>query len=142
MKIFTLFVSFLFVGFYMTSEPKCKDFKNGSFIFYQKAVEDFDDNFITIRDGNEQLYIDKNSRDTMCYDVKWLNDCDFRLILSETTRTQGVVQLGDTLFMSIEPIDEEVFSFESSFNKNGQVYNSTGKMKKFDLDSKANKPKK
>ncbi len=130
MKIFTLFLSFLIAGVYMTSEPTCKDFKDGSFIFYQKTIEDFDENFLTIRDGNEQIYIDKNSRDTMCYDIKWLSDCEFRLILNATTRTKGVVQLGDTLYMSIEPINEEVFSFESKFSKNGRAYNSAGKMKK------------
>src|SRR5690242_6995751 len=54
----------------------CKKVKYGTFYFYPPKTND---EIVAIRDKDLQTEIDKKTKDTSFWQVKWKNDCEFSL---------------------------------------------------------------
>lgn len=122
----------LLVGF-TRSKSDCSEFKQGKFICLNKEEKQFDQSQIVIRTINKQIYIDSAKNDTLVYDLKWVSDCEYQLINTKSNlKKEGFVKIGDTLLVTIEPIDSTTFKYRSLIEKNGFKREFKGKMKKIE----------
>jgi len=84
---------------------------------------------MAIRTHDKQIYIDSNKGDTLVYDLKWISDCSYTLIYTYTNKDQeGFLKLGDTLTVTIEPIDNSIFKYTSRIKKNDFKKEFKGRM--------------
>jgi hypothetical protein len=98
-----------------------------------KEENKFNENHIAIRTRNEQTYIDSDKGDTLVYDLNWVSDCGYDLILKSSNLNQeGLIKIGDTLSVVIEPLDDLTFKYVSKVRKNGIEREFKGTMKKIE----------
>ncbi|WP_299763681.1 hypothetical protein [uncultured Dokdonia sp.] len=121
----------LFSFIYKSSENDCSDFKEGTFIYFNNEENTFNKNSITIRTHNKQIYIDSKKGDTLSYDLIWISDCKYQLIHTYTNKkSEGFVKIGDTLIVTIKPIDNLTYKYISKIKKNDFEKEFKGMMKK------------
>jgi hypothetical protein len=129
--LFFLFISSL-LGL-SNSNNDCSEFKVGRYIYLNKEENQFDRTHIAIRTTNRQIYIDSEKGDTLIYDLKWISNCEYELIYTKSNlKKEGFVKIGDTLSVSIEPIDNMTFNYTSKIKENGFEREFKGTMKKIE----------
>ncbi len=115
------------------SNNDCSEFKEGRYIYLNKEENQFDQTHIAIRTTNRQIYIDSEKGDTLIYDLKWISNCEYELIYTKSNlKKEGFVKIGDTLSVSIEPIDNTTFNYTSKIKQSGLEREFKGTMKKIE----------
>ena len=115
----------------VNSNNDCSEFKEGRFVYLNKEENKFDQSHIAIRTVNKQIYIDSEKGDTLIYDLKWISNCEYELIYTESNlNKEGFLKIGDTLSVTIEPIDNTTFSYVSKIDKDDFEREFKGTMKK------------
>jgi len=115
------------------SKKSCSEFKEGKFIYLSKEENKFNKNQIAIRTRKEQIYIDSGKGDTLVYDIMWTSDCEYELIFKCSNHNrEGFIKIGDTLSVTIEPIDDFIFNYVSKVKKNDFEREFIGTMKKIE----------
>lgn len=133
MKSILYFVFIASVLGLVNSTNDCSEFKEGKYIFLNKEENQFDQTHIAIRTTNRQIYIDSEKRDTLIYDLKWISSCEYELIyIKSNLKKEGLVKIGDTLSVSIEPIDKTTFNYISKIKHSGLKREFKGTMKKIE----------
>lgn len=92
----------------------CKKVKYGTFYFYPPNTND---EIVTIRDKDLQTEIDKKTKDTSFWQVKWKNDCEFSL---SYIRRSGPISDDDKAFYNahvivaqIEKVSKQYYVFKA-----------------------------
>ncbi|ANQ51819.1 hypothetical protein MY04_4483 [Flammeovirga sp. MY04] len=131
MKSVIFFVIYIILFSCVSSNNNCNRFKEGRFIYFNKEEKQFDPKHIAFRTSDKQIGIDLEKGDTLTYDLKWMSDCEYKLIFTESTlNKEGFIKIGDTLTVTIEPIDHSTFSYSSIISKENYMREFKGVMKK------------
>ncbi|MEM1134885.1 MAG: hypothetical protein AAGI07_03525 [Bacteroidota bacterium] len=118
-------------GFHVANFQNCNRFKVGNFIYFQQDKNTYNKNLLAVRTTDQQINIDKEKGDTLVYDLTWTTPCHYQLILkSSNVKSVGLIQVGDTINVSLQPVNRRIFTYQSTFEKSGESMHFEGKMRK------------
>lgn len=103
----------LLVGSTSCQKKTCADFKLGQFEAPDNQISDIK---IT-RTATQQIERSESRNFKEVYDIIWINDCEYQLILKETTRPQNnFIHVQDTLKVSITAIEDDTYQYTAFLN--------------------------
>ena len=110
MRAISVFISFslLLITSVSCQKKTCKDFKVGQFISPDNEVSD-----IKIS-RNESVQIETSEARGIkdVYNIFWLSDCEYYLVLKETSNPQkNLLTYQDTLRISITAIEDNTYQY-------------------------------
>lgn len=110
-----------------TDSLTCKDAHQGMFdVFYQNMK------IVVKREGNFQYeYAGANY---IKYNITWLSDCEYKLVVIETDIEQAKEYIGETCTTTITGIEDDKFKYTCVYEKANKTLRGYMKKQKVDAD--------
>ncbi len=93
---------------------ECQNFKNGKF----KIIDPEIGNSVIERSGSKQIEYSEDLKLKLEFDVKWLNDCTYKLELSEILENRDNIKLPEEMILTIEIIETKQHSYIQKTSSN------------------------
>src|SRR5258706_15444834 len=125
MQIFNSIICGSLIILGCSKNPDCKNFKTGRFKLIETALND---SFLIERNDTMQIEKDLKTGSITKFEVKWLTDCEYELIILEGRKEIMAFYEGKVLDTKIIETFKDAYKFEATVKGIGFKY--IGMMKK------------